>query len=163
MARGAVFCVIIKPVIRVYAALVLGAGLLAIAGDAWLRARELARYIPTGEVHEYAVEMVLWGAGLVFAGIFLAFVLATVGYFYAKGLGYKNPGDWALAAVFGGEESLWLLMLTGDWKKLARKEVWRDSDAEDIGRAWMNAHFILFCIFAPAAIAVYAVFVWKGI
>ena len=138
-------------------AVVLGLGLFVITVDMWLRAREAMRFV---ESDPYGLELVLAVIGLFPVGIVIAFILAAVGYYYAKWLGYGNPGEWALAAVFGGEESLWLLMMTGGWKKLSRKEVWCDMDAEDVGRTWLNAHFILFCIFAPIAIAVYVFIFW---
>ena len=143
--------------VRSVVAIVLGLGLLAITVDMWLRAHDAMRFNTyDGE----ALEMVFWFLTAIAVGIIIAFILAAVGYYYAKSLGYGNPGEWALAAVFGGEMSLWFLMITGGWKKFARKEVWCDMDAEDVGRTWLNAHFILFCIFAPIAIAAYVFIFW---
>lgn len=144
---------------RSVVAIVLGLGLLAITLDMWLRAREAMRFVVSDP---YGLELALAVLGLFPAGIVIAFILGAVGYFYAKWLGYDNPSVWALAAVFGGEESLWLLMMSGGWKKLTRKELWCDMDAEDLARTWLNAHFILFCIFAPIAIAVYVFIFWFG-
>lgn len=142
--------------VRSVVAIVLGLGLLAITVDMWLRAHEARSVAAHGET----LEWVFFFLTVIPVGIVIAFILATVGYYYAKWLGYGNPGEWALAAVFGGEMSLWFLLITGGWKQLARKEVWCDMDAEDVGRTWLNAHFILFCIFAPIAIAVYVFIFW---
>ena len=138
-------------------ATVLGLGLLAITVDMWLRARAA---MPFATYDKEGLETVFWFLTLIAVGLFVGFALAIVGYFYAKWLGYSNPDEWALAAVFGGEMSLWFLVLTGAWKKFARKEVWSDVDAEEVGRAWLNAHFILFCIFAPIAIVAYVFIFW---